>query len=336
MSVERQLAALNFHSVVADFSYWRRAEGGHRDFSVDVRAMRPIPTPWVTKTAETAETGASIHGSWDVLFECKYRNPSVKWIFAPRTTKPHLASSWVERNTHFFVNGGRSELQFGSVEAGPLDVRVYHNDGRTDAEGLPIIVTRGVEFRPGVGKEDSDEAYSASIRRGVHQLQFAHIPRLSDVLRYTGSRRGLEPWPNPEIEIYVSTLVLVTTAELWSFRPDVDLRSVEQARALEDIAEQVPSVEYVTVASRELRAHQEEWFRAIDRTRSFTAPEREVEQRAVWNQLNAPVISASPSVIVVHHADLEAVLISQAEAIRLRIRTMTEDFARRHGLIVRG
>ena len=95
MSLERDIHAMNF-AVTADFAYWRRVEGGQKDFSVDVRGIRPIGTPWVTEQ-DNVNPGASIHGSWDVLLECKYRNPAVKWLFAPSSIE------WFFRKTHFFV-----------------------------------------------------------------------------------------------------------------------------------------------------------------------------------------------------------------------------------------
>jgi len=82
LSVERLLRRTGFQEVTAHFSYWRRAEVGHKDFSVDVRASRAVPTPWVTE-ADNFSSPLSAYATWDILFECKYRK-----------REPHRNSTW--------------------------------------------------------------------------------------------------------------------------------------------------------------------------------------------------------------------------------------------------
>ena len=190
---------------------------------------------------------------------------------------------------------------------------------RALTDGFPIFVTRGVEFRPGPTNAESDEAFSASIRRGVHQLQFAHVPRLTDTMRSVGSHRGSVAMGCPDTEVHVSTLILVTTAELWAFRPEIDLSSIERAGELTEIAEQVPAVEFESVLSRELRVHQQEWLTAIKKgyaDHSEDPPEVKEARKHIRETAGQALRLASPSVFIVSHHYLEEFLTRQAKASR--------------------
>lgn len=338
MSVERQLISQEFQQVAADFTYWRRAEGGHKDFSVDAHALKAISTPWVTTTPDSAACAVSIYATWDILLECKYRNPSVKWLFAPRP-KPSYAGQDGRspyRSTHFAMTG-RGHLAIGP-EAGHLDVRPRDAQWKANDSGFPLLVTRGVEFKPASSNDESHEAFSASIRRGVHQLQYAHVPRLSDTLSSVGRLRGSETLAYPQTHVHISTLLLVTTAELWTFRPEVDLASVERADELAQIAEQVHAVEFETVLSRELRAHQEEWVAATTRSyedRTEDPPEVKVAREQIRSGVAEILRSASPSVLIVSHDYLAEFLTLQSAAIAVSIRKMAEEFAKSKGYSVR-
>ena len=339
LSVERRLRRMGFQNVTADFSYWRRSEVGHKDFSVDIRASRSLATPWVTE-ADNYNSPLNAYATWDVLIECKYRKPNVKWLFAPMP--PPLPSQWLpERHSHFFFNG-RGQFRLGSNEAGHLDVLTKQQRETTESspEAPPIAyVTRGVEMRPASGgnHDANDDAFSAPIKRGVYQLQFAHVPRLNTALADVGLMRWVSEsqYAPRQAHIHISTLVLVTTAELWTFLRDVDLEDIEKAASLKDIAEQVNAVEYATVASRELRAHQQEWLTAMERQMSFGPPEHEPSRRQLWQTVTNLVVGASPSVFIVNTHQLEATLEHQKSALQQTIHNLMEVVAREKGFIIR-
>ena len=254
----------------------------------------------------------------------------MKWIFAP-LTGPYV-QQWRYRNTHFALNG-RSSIALGP-EAGHLDVIPRDASGKEDPD-FPVQVTRGIELRSG-GREQSDEAFNASIRRGIYQLQFAHVPRLNNVLRWVGWHR------HPEIvaldlALQVTSLVLVTTAELWMFKQGAGLRQVESADSIEEIAQRVDAVEYTTVVSQELRAHQDEWIRAIENaaTGSASTPEIKAKRDEIWKDVRRLVQDACPSVLIVDYRHLENVINAQATAIEAKVRSMVGELAATRGYTVR-
>lgn len=331
MSVEGLLRSMRFHGL-ADFSYWRRADPGHKDFSVDVRATRHIPTPWLAATEDGQRTVASITAMWDILVECKYRSPSVKWVFAP------LAGPYSLRRTHFFMNG-RGHCALGD-EAGALMVVPSMSPGTPGPDKFPVLVTRGIELRSGGANTESDDAYSSSIRRGIYQLQFAHFPRLNGPLHSVGRLRDVVDPPYLELSVNVSSLVLVTTAELWAFRADIDFRAIERAESLSEIANRVDAVEYPTVVSRELRNHNEEWLTAMQSTLNKTLlaqPDKEDNEprRELWKRVGDIARREVPSVLIVHYDSLEHVLTTQAAVIEARLLDMTQLLATARGLVLR-
>jgi hypothetical protein len=143
--------------------------------------------------------------------------------------------------------------------------------------------------------------------------------------------------PIPEVDLNVSSLVLVTTAELWTFRDDIDLDQIEAADSVEQIAERVKAVEFSAVLSHELRAHQSEWIAAIEKTFGVrsNAPEREIARKELWPQVSRAVQEANPSVLVVEYRSLKDVLNAQAAAIQGKVLDITHDFARAGGHTVR-
>jgi hypothetical protein len=155
---------------------------------------------------------------------------------------------------------------------------------------------------------------------------------LSDVLHWVGQQRDYEgkSYPYLEVQLSVATLVLVTTAELWVFRPGIDLEAIERADSLDAIAERVPAAEFVTTGSAELRAHCREWCKAIARTRPSSGPERPERQKA-WEAVTKAVTQSSPNILIVQYEALEAQLQIQAEAIRAKVDELAKEFARRHG-----
>jgi hypothetical protein len=124
-------------------------------------------------------------------------------------------------------------------------------------------------------------------------------------------------------------------AELWVFKSDVDLPSVENASSLDQIAEPVTAVEYSPDSSRELRAHQNEWLGAIERALQLMPPERENLRRAIWNDVTNTIKGVSPSVLIAHHDNVETVIQQQRAAVSSKIRRLTQQLATERGWTVR-
>jgi hypothetical protein len=144
-----------------------------------------------------------------------------------------------------------------------------------------------------------DDAYSTPIHRGVSQLQYAHVPRLSAALHDAGlASRTPGQYLSAGAEVFTS--ILVTTADLWLFRADVALSDVLVAKDLSNIAAEVPSIEYHTRTSYELRKHQQEWLDAIRRNISKPDdPTAAADQDAHWKRLAESVGRLSPSIFIV-------------------------------------
>lgn len=326
MTIERRLRESGFWDVAADFPYWRAAEGGHKDFSVDIRARRSIVTPWVTFT-KNCDTPLTVHGSWDLLVECKYRKPQVKWLFAPLPPADRSFPSG-PRLSHCFVNS-RGTVAIGGGEYG-------HIDSSTDARSIPLV-TRGVEMRPGAAgnSDNNDEAYGVPIRRGLSQLQFAHLPRLHDALCLIGTRREIPDRLTEEADLRIATLILVTTADLWIFRRDVDLDRIELASALEDIAEPASAVEFVTTTSRELHAHQQDWLSAMERAIFVGPVEQDVVRRELWRKVSSGLAGWCPSVFITNSRHFDALLAAQGDMVTATVRHFVEEYAAQFGWVVR-
>lgn len=202
-------------NVWGQYSYARKNENGLRtDFSADIHASREYSseTHWLA--------------TLDVLVECKYSSPGVKWIFLPYPETAQLFSGMVK----VFDEGANK--------------RVANREPIEAAED-------GVEYCiRGIALHDSGFDENA-IHRGAYQLRYA-MPRIAE---RTYSAHASD-FHDEDIAVTFACAILVTTAPIFCLKPGTTLADVFAAEKLEDVAEprdrvilwEEPSPDYIEYA----------------------------------------------------------------------------------------
>jgi hypothetical protein len=186
-------------TVFGEFAYNRPNEQGvDTEFSVDLHAV------------DYVEYRKESRGFINLLLECKYNHPGIKWIFTPYPRKSTVIGSDIitvlqdlctQRitNSKFISNFG-NELEYCTK-----GVEIYDN---------------GMDLN--------------SITRGLYQLRFA-IPSLVAL----ECMMQLETWHQEDLHISFICPILVTTANLFVLKPGIDIRAFQEASSLTDIADEV-------------------------------------------------------------------------------------------------
>lgn len=192
--VAEQLVNLNWE-VWGQYAYARNNESGMRtDFSVDIQANKDYSTDthWLC--------------SFELLIECKYAAPDIKWVFLP-----YPETSEVLWDTPVYV--------FDEVT----------NKRITDKQSLNMVgddipyCIRGIALR--------DNGFDETpISKGSHQLRYA-MPRLavdaiSDQLTLTHDE---------DVGIRIACTILVTTAPIFALKEGLTLDEVYKAESLDDL-----------------------------------------------------------------------------------------------------
>jgi hypothetical protein len=185
--------------VGGEYSFIRKNEQNvDTEFSVDLRA------------SEVFKKRRDYWAEFNLLIECKYNYPGVKWIFAPH---PEPLSS-----------GGINIFQELSTKQifdfGPL----YRF-----SEELPSCI-KGIELH------DSD-ANLQSIPRGLYQLKYAVLQLALDLIK-----QQMRMVHDDELLVNFVCPILVTTASLHVFRRKLNLDRFQRASSLENIADQVEAL----------------------------------------------------------------------------------------------
>ncbi len=168
------------------------------EFSVDLHAR----TGYANYTSQTSE---KYQYSLNLLLECKYSYPGIKWIFSPNP-------SFFSNSRHIYALIDKQEF------------RQYKH-----SISLPVC-TKGV----GLYSNGFDPH---NISRGLNQLRYAMPNLILQELIYT-------QYPEDEVEHRQSfiCLILVTTAQLYVLKTRQDLDAYHSAGSITDIAEQVSSL----------------------------------------------------------------------------------------------
>jgi hypothetical protein len=188
-----------------DYTYKRLDEKEEKDFSVDVYADAFYPF----------NENKPIHFTIEMLVECKFRSPNVKWLFLP------------DINT---INSGRS------VSYGPVKVIDEFSDisikERFHFPYTNIHCLKGTEVNVNKGEVHGDQ-----ITHGTYQLLYA----LPYVLRSMIFQKLQGPLD--ELQPAVICPILVTTAELYVVNYEFDINSVRSAESFEELSTKVDCLE---------------------------------------------------------------------------------------------
>lgn len=193
--VASELADLDW-IVWGQYPYTRNNESGLSvEFSGDLRATREYSseTHWIA--------------TLDVLFECKYASPGVKWIFLPYPETAQLFSGVVK------------------VFDAASNKRVTSRKHLEQFESTVDYCIRGVALHDGGCDENA-------INRGSSQLRYA-MPRLAE----NTFASHATAWHDEDIAVTFACAVLVTTAPLYCLKPGLSLGDVHAAKSLDDLLE---------------------------------------------------------------------------------------------------
>lgn len=161
----------------------------------------------------------------NLMVECKYRHPAVRWIFTPDDY------------------GGPDEL-YPNAFLHPFDhfVRGTFPFAGSFPRQLAPCCSKGVELTP-------DGANDKSITQALSQLAFAFAPHVADAIEHQARRLlGSE-------FIFYHVPVIATTAQLFRLRDGVTLDSIRGASEVEDVATEEDCLVLKYQAGVELRQH---------------------------------------------------------------------------------
>jgi hypothetical protein len=198
--VRKKLELAGFHGLGA-FSYLRSNEHGNRaEFSVDLLGLNLL------------KRKNRFWSALEVLIECKYNYPGVRWVFSP-----HAKTSFVILGCISYLDDLTTEHIKDHRELYRLDNKLLH-------------CARGVELH-------SSGFDSNSIERGLSQLRYA-LPNLV-AMRCSDQ---VNTWHEEDLYIQFIVPILVTTAQLFVLKQQIDIDTVHSANDLAEIAEEVPAL----------------------------------------------------------------------------------------------
>lgn len=200
--VAATLARLQWY-VEGQYTYARTNEAGlSTDFSVDLHACKH----YSSKTHSLARL--------DLLVECKYASPGVRWLFLP-----YPATTLIDSGCGMIkvIDKGTNKK---AKDRRPLDA----------AESDLEYCIRGIALHEGGCDEQA-------IMRGAAQLRYAmpHLctARMSD---------SVIDWCDEDIAVKFACAILVTTAPIYCLKHGLSLEQVYAAKELEDVADRRDSV----------------------------------------------------------------------------------------------
>lgn len=193
--VASKLAELDW-LVRGQYSYERKNESGLSvDFSADLQAIKEYTT------------GSHWIASLDVLIECKYASPGIRWIFLPYAETAELFSGVVK------------------VFDAAANKRLINHKFLDDFEFNKEYCIRGVALNDNGCDENS-------ISRGAAQLRYA-MPRIAEST-FASHSTDLH---DEDIDVMFSCALLVTTAPLYCLRQNLSLETVYEAKSLDELIE---------------------------------------------------------------------------------------------------
>lgn len=189
-----------------DYSYTRLDNQNEKEFSVDLLASRwnPFGIP----------LNSDIKLNLDVLVECKYRNPSVNWLFIP------------EINSSGFENYS----EFGWIKIFDQFSNIFYRN-KWACKLHPEICLKGVEVNIKTG-----DCHDTGIRHGVFQLLYA-LPDLISENIFSCLRGKIS-----DAKTFIICPILLTTAKLRIINDAFSIDKLQSAKDLDDISKIVPYV----------------------------------------------------------------------------------------------
>ncbi len=192
-----------------EYSYLRPDEHRvERQFSYDVDASLIRPPHFV-----------------DFMVECKYRHPSVKWLFAPDEY------------------GGPDELEPNDfMHAMDHFVNIDFAHGGTFPRTLGPCCSKGVELT-------TEGANDKAIVQAISQLAFGFVSHVVDAIEHQVFRLLAGAF------IFYHVPTIVTTARLYRLNDDVTIDMIRSAAEVEDVASEQDCLVLKYITGVELRQY---------------------------------------------------------------------------------
>ncbi len=282
-AVAAQLAKKNW-LVWGQYAYARDNESGVSvDFSVDLEASKEY------------STDTHWYATLQVLIECKYASPGVKWVFLPYPKTTQLFSGVVQ------------------VFDQAANKRVTNRRPLERLEDDLEYCIRGISIFDNGFDENA-------ISRGSHQLRYA-MPQLA-VQAFSSQATD---WHDEDINVTFACAILVTTAPLYTLNDGLSLDDVYQANSIDTLITERESVVlwdsrapdrsnytrkvYQEADPSDLRMRLEKYSAVFVPTKKVRYPPDESEVKRAMNK-------SGDHVIVVSHKHLASLLkrLDQASA----------------------
>jgi hypothetical protein len=258
------------------YAYRRNNETGVGvDFSVDVEATKEFPKD------------LSNLAYLQVLLECKYASPGVRWVFLPYPRTAQLFSGVV------------------SVFEEVANKRVTnHEELESFEENLPYCI-RGVAL----SESGCDES---AINRGQHQLGYA-MPRLA-ADAFTSQ---LASTNDEDIHITFACAIIVTTAPLFTLNEGVSVDQVLNATSLDSLANEQEALVLWDSRAPDRRSYTREIYQKNDpnimcarvqKYASVFAPTKKLEHSPYASEISFAMHRAGDYVVVVNDKHLPSLL----------------------------
>jgi hypothetical protein len=202
-----------------DYSYTRLDDAYEKEFSVDIRASRYNPFE-ITDIRDTIL-------DMDLMVECKYRNPSISWLFIPELNKDGFEKFSERGVIKIFDEFSEVNSRFKSL-------------GRL----FSATCLKGIEVNQKTG-----DTHDTGIRHGINQLLYS-LPHLM----YEHINSSFHDHIN-DVHPFVVCPILVTTAELRILKADFSIKTLQASEQLDEISEVVPYLTFHTDTTPSFDVH---------------------------------------------------------------------------------
>jgi hypothetical protein len=210
-----------------DYTYKRFDESDEKEFSVDIIASRYNPFK-ITKSRNTIL-------DLDLIVECKYRNPSIDWLFIP------------EINNDGFKNfSGKGVIKVFD------EFSEINSRSKTPFDQYLETCLKGIEINSKTG-----DAHDTGIRHGINQLLYS-LPHLICQQISLSFRSHIN-----DVHPFVICPILVTTANLRILKEDFSIEKLQTSECLNDVSGIVPYLKLHTAINPSFTIHCSNIFEGI-------------------------------------------------------------------------